>query len=244
MKQIFLIFVACLTLPIAARAQIENPLCPKISVVGPASVIMAERGEPMTFRATVENLPENLKIEYLWTITAGKIISGQGTPVIEVEVKDLGNENVTANLEIKGLLENCAKTALETGPVSRIIDNCLGGYGKVSRFTESVYLDNEIIQLHRNPNLSIVFHLKFKGKPTSKQIDLRIARIVRQFAFRKALKNLDRTAFVIVDDEDSEYTTICYLQVGSETDYCDECKVIKGANLILSKFLKSKKAKK
>lgn len=108
---------------------------------------------------------------------------------------------------------------------------------------ESVRLDSEIIQLRRDPNLSIVFRLRFKGKPTSKQIDSRIARIVRQFAFRKALNNLERIAFVILEDKDVEHTSICYFPKGKAETYCDDCKVIKGTDFNLSRLRKSKKPK-
>jgi hypothetical protein len=245
MKRIFSVFIVCLIFQIgvsAQQSQTGNSPCPKISVtVSPEVINVLPAGDPLVYTASLENLPENSKIEYHWEVSAGRIVSGQGTPVIEVDVKDL-NQNVTATVEIKGLPENCPNTVSETPAIAAgIVDNCLGGYGKVSRFAELVHLDNETIQLRQNPNLSIVFRLKFKGKPTSKQIDLRIARTVRQFAFRKALHNLDRVAFVIVEDKDEEYTTICYFPKGKEETYCDDCKIIKGAELDLSKFSKSKK---
>lgn len=207
----------------------ENSFCPKISVIG-GGLVEADSDKPMVFNAEVENLPKDVRIEYLWTVTAGEIISGQGTPTIEVDVSKLGNTSVTAAVQIKGLPGNCPNKFSETGSVSRIVDSCLDGYGKISSKSELGYLDNEIIRLRRDADLSTVFKLKFKGKATQKEIDKRISLIVNHFEFRKSLVELARVTFIILEN-DWEYTTICHYPLKNELIYGDEDKIIKGADV-------------
>jgi len=85
--------------------------CPSISVSGPSTVI--EAGSIAVFTANVQGGPESPI--YKWKVSGGKIVSGQGTPSIEVKTKheNIARE-VTASLEIKGrelLLHDCTRVA-------------------------------------------------------------------------------------------------------------------------------------
>jgi hypothetical protein len=134
MKLIFLTLIACLVLRLVALGQNENSACPKISVVGPTSIIPSHALEPMFFTVSIEGKPENLKIEYAWIVSAGKILEGQGSKTIKVDVTGLVNQNVEARVEIKGLPEKCANTASETGVVARTIYDPL--YTLMGRYHE------------------------------------------------------------------------------------------------------------
>lgn len=215
--------------PVVSKSTGDNSFCPKISVVGGGQV-EADSGQPMVFKAEVENLPKDITLQYFWTLTAGEIISGQGTPTIKVDVGKLNNQSVTAAVEIKGLPGNCPNKFSETGSVSRIVDSCLDGYGKISWKSELGYLDSEIIRLRRDADLSTVFKLKFIGKATQKEIDKRISRIANHFEFRKSLVELVRVTFIIIEN-DWEYTTICHYPLKNELIYGDEDKIIKGADV-------------
>ena len=242
MKRVFLILTVFLLFQISAFAQTENLPCPKISVAGPSGVIDAESDSPATYTASVEN-SENLQIEYLWETTAGRIIAGQGTHTIELDVRDTGNLNITVTVEIKGLPETCPNTDSETQVVSkREPHNCLP-YGNVPKSGEFLKLDQLTIRLRQNPDISSVLRLYFKKNPTQKQINSRISRITKHFAFRKAAVLLDRVTFVIIENDD-EYMRICYFPKDKEETYCDDCKIIKGADVDLSKLTKSKKPRK
>jgi hypothetical protein len=71
----------------------------------------------MTFTANVSGGPS---VTYNWTVSAGTIESGQGTPsiVVRTAIGDAGS-NVTATVEIGGLDPacNCPRSASESGPV-------------------------------------------------------------------------------------------------------------------------------
>ena len=93
--------------------------CPTVSISGPSSVVTP--GETMTFTANVSGgTAEN--ITYSWTVSAGTIESGQGTPSITVSTTGLQSTNITATLEISGtgLCAECPRTMSETGSVGTV----------------------------------------------------------------------------------------------------------------------------
>lgn len=243
MRRIFLIFIACLMFQIGVLGQAESPPCPKLSVTGSSSVIYADSGDTITFSVSVDNLPENLKIEYLWEVSAGKIASGQRTPVIKVDIKDLGNTNVTATVEIKGLPKNCPNAFSETQAISKGEPLCLNTYKKVSQQDGFSEMEQVMIFLQQAPDVSVVFYLSFNGKPTQKQINYRILQMLKPFALRKRLGELNRITFIIGDDKE-EYTRICYFSEELEKLNLSGSNIIKGVNINLRKLSKSKKPKK
>lgn len=92
--------------------------CPNLSVTGPAGVTTP--GETMTFTANLSGGDQN-NITYNWSVSAGTIESGQGTPSITVRTsEDLAGGNVTATVNIGGTDPNCPcqTTASEVGAVA------------------------------------------------------------------------------------------------------------------------------
>jgi len=116
MKQIFLILIVFFMFQVSASAQTEDSPCPKLSVAGPTS---PDSESPWIYTALVENESDYPEIKYLWDTTAGKIISGQGTRTIELDVRDTGGLSITVTVEIKGLPKNCPNTFSETLSVSK-----------------------------------------------------------------------------------------------------------------------------
>lgn len=244
MRRIFLTLIAFLAFQIAAFGQTENSPCPKISIQAPNNVIRSESGDPMVFTALVDDKREEEKFEYIWTVSAGKIVGGQGTPIVELDVKNLETQNITASVEVKGLPQNCAKTASDTGVVmKREPHNCLDTYGKVSWEDEAFEMDQVMFQFWQNSDVSVVFHLNFSKKPTQKQINTRILRMLKFFSYRKRLGELDRVTFVI-GEETEEYTRICYYLKGQEKIDFNGGNVIKGVDVDVSSLIKAKKPKK
>ena len=84
------------------------PPCPIVSVSCPASV---ESKESIAFEATVSGGDREMIPTYEWSLTKGKIISGQGTRKITVDVSGLSSESVTATVSVGGAHPLCATTA-------------------------------------------------------------------------------------------------------------------------------------
>lgn len=85
-------------------------VCPTLSVSGVKS--FDSRTEYPTFTAKVEGGSESGVIKYAWKVSAGKIIEGQGTPVIKVDTE--GAKEITATVEIGGVCEECPREATFT----------------------------------------------------------------------------------------------------------------------------------
>lgn len=106
---------------------------------GPAGLIY--RGDPAIFALNPDLNFKDLKFH--WTVSSGTIVSGQGTPVIEVD-SDLNSsvESIIATVEVSGLPEGCKNLASEVAGIKFPGDPVvIEEYGKVSPAIERERLD-------------------------------------------------------------------------------------------------------
>lgn len=99
--------LASLLLCGTARSQQPTPTangCPTITIDCPSN--LPRPGELQTFTATVTGA--TTKLDYVWTVSAGTIRSGQGTPTIQVE--QAGYEGLTGTLTVIGLPASCTNS--------------------------------------------------------------------------------------------------------------------------------------
>jgi len=110
MKNTLTVIFSLLALAFTTAAQTNSDLsCPKLDVSGGGIALV---GETAWFTANVDTNGENLNLEYVWTVDGdGKIVSGQGTNTIGVEL--LSEGNITATVEVKGFPESCQNTSSE-----------------------------------------------------------------------------------------------------------------------------------
>jgi hypothetical protein len=78
--------------------------CASVSVSCPDEV---EEKQSITFAANVSGGEPTVEPTYQWTVSAGTIISGQGTPTIVVETTGLAGQQVTASLVLGGYPPEC-----------------------------------------------------------------------------------------------------------------------------------------
>ncbi|MBX3566009.1 MAG: hypothetical protein KF730_15695 [Sphingomonas sp.] len=72
----------------------------------------AQPGGRITYTGMVDGGDPDASATFNWTISAGTIVSGQGTPAIEVEAEP--NEFVTATLDVGGYDRSCATSQSAT----------------------------------------------------------------------------------------------------------------------------------
>jgi hypothetical protein len=164
--------------------------CPTLSVNGPAGVTLP--GDAMTFTASaVGGSQQNLT--YNWTVSAGTIESGQGTPSITVRTdKSMANTNVTATVTIGGLDPECKCDTEESasGPVSVISPVLVDEFGKLSNDDIRSRLDTFFADLSNNPG-----HQGYIiNYGTDREIAAREKLIQNHIAFR----NFDRSRITLV----------------------------------------------
>ncbi len=142
------------TITIVACPDCEAPAipctCPTLTVSGPSGI--TRPGDSMTFTANVSG-GEN--ITYNWTVTAGTIESGQGTPSITVRTSpDMAGTNVTATVNIGGTDPacRCDTDASETAGIDTLPRNIdVDEFGAVANDDLKARIDNFYVQLGNNP---------------------------------------------------------------------------------------------
>ncbi len=124
--------------------------CPTVTVTGPSG--LTNPGETMTFTANGGN-PETT---YNWSVSAGTIESGQGTPSITVSTTpDMAGSNVTATVNLAGAAEgcNCQKDASETAGIQpKLIPVQTDEFGTLANDEVRARLDSFFVELQNNPN--------------------------------------------------------------------------------------------
>jgi hypothetical protein len=125
------------------------PPCPTVSVSCPSEGV--DVGQPITFTASVQGGPAS--VTYNWSVSAGTITSGQGTPSITVDTAGLGGQSVTATLSLGGVDPACNSTASCTTPVKPPPPQPtqFDEYGNIRFNDEKARLDNYAIQLQNQP---------------------------------------------------------------------------------------------
>ena len=115
--------------------------CPKLEVHATTPVPVKE-GRPVKFTATLNGGDAKVTPIYIWTTTAGSIVSGQATGTIEVDSSGAGSEkSITASILIGGFPGECtadAYTTIQVIPPARKIDE----YGTIKEEEETAKLDS------------------------------------------------------------------------------------------------------
>lgn len=86
----------------------DPPPCPVVLVTCPSSL---ESKRSVTFEATVSGGYTEKTPTYEWSSSAGKIISGQATPKVTVDVSGLSQDWITATVSVGGFNPSCATVA-------------------------------------------------------------------------------------------------------------------------------------
>jgi hypothetical protein len=165
--------------------------CPTLSVSGPAGT--TPPGETMTFTATAAG--GTTDVTYNWSVSAGTIESGQGTPSIVVRTtSEMAGSSVTATVDIGGLPANCncPTQASETGGIDRKPEPILvDEFGKMPNDDIRGRLDTFFAELSNNPtNQGYIINY---GTPA--QVAARERLITNHINFRK----FDRSRITLVN---------------------------------------------
>jgi hypothetical protein len=193
--------VAFTTTKVVVRPCPPPPVvCPNVSIYCPDSVTL---GAPVTFTANLSGGTPGITPIYNWTVSAGTIISGQGTPSIQVDTTGLGGQSITANLAVEGYSLNCPATC--TVQVPRKISSTMVDYYPPIRLNdEKARLDNFAIQLQNDPNAKgyVIVYGGAKAKPAEKQ-----GRIKRAYDYLVNTRGLSADRIVTMEGGTRDVTT-------------------------------------
>lgn len=166
--------------------QAETPAkCLSISVIGPAGI--TRPGESLTF-STHPTFRDDEGLSFHWTVSAGTIIKGLGTQVIEVQsTREMNNTSVTATLNVSGFPKNCPRSASETAAVSSGFHPALvDEFGRLSAGEIRGRLDLFLAEVSANKDQVGVIVLSQPKNSPKRRLEQRL-RIIKNhiFIFRK-----------------------------------------------------------
>jgi hypothetical protein len=101
--------------PIPHFDEKEAITCPEIRVAG--EPFQFNKNEILKFSASTEGGESVNKTDYEWSISAGKIVEGQGTNQIRVDSTATDAKRITASVQIKGFAPECGNQAFATTEV-------------------------------------------------------------------------------------------------------------------------------
>jgi hypothetical protein len=141
--------------------------CPTVTVSCPDA---ASENAPTTFTATISGGSPGMTPSYNWTVSAGRIISGQGTTSITVDTAGLAGQTIRANLEVGGYGMRCPASCATSIPIMnkpRKFDE----YYDIARNDEKARLDNYAIQLQSEPGSQayIIVYPSRRARPNDAQ---------------------------------------------------------------------------
>jgi len=149
------------------------PVCPTVNISCPEA---GTENAPVTFTANVSGGTGGITPLYNWNVSAGHIISGQGTPSITVDTKGLAGQTVRASLDVGGFGMPCPASCAVSIPINpqpRKFDE----YYDIARNDEKARLDNYAIQLQAEPGTDGYVIVYPSRKANSTQAQERAQRI-------------------------------------------------------------------
>ncbi|MCP9493409.1 MAG: hypothetical protein MSG64_03030 [Pyrinomonadaceae bacterium MAG19_C2-C3] len=124
--------------------------CPTVTL---SCVDSVNVGSPATLTANISGGDQNVTPTFNWTVTAGTITSGQGTPSITVDTTGLGGQSFTATATVGGYdptcqnAQSCTVQVIGAPETARLFDT----YGDVLDDDAKPRLDNLAIELQNSP---------------------------------------------------------------------------------------------
>jgi hypothetical protein len=140
-----------------------RPTCPNVEIICPTNIVI---DQPLTFSSNVGATPGVTPI-YNWSVSAGSIIEGQGTPTIKVDTTGLAGQTIKATLSMGGYTLDCSASCAVSIPVPEAKCRKFDEFPDISRNDEKARLDNYGVELQNDPTSTayVVVHPGRSGKP-------------------------------------------------------------------------------
>jgi hypothetical protein len=127
--------------------------CPEVSVGG--STYVPEPSGPLRFKAHVNARDGSAVPTFSWSVSAGRIVGGQGTDAIEVELPPGASDDVVAKVELHGYSLECpvASSAAYAKTTVGVSNFKFDEFGDIRSGDTKARLDNFAIHLQEDPTL-------------------------------------------------------------------------------------------
>jgi hypothetical protein len=228
MRYIVLLSILTLTGGIGIAAQDVKIPCPSIKVVGPPGVTRLE--EKMAFTAEIGNFNDRDILRYEWTISSGRIESGQGTSSIVIPTsREMNLSNITATVKISGLGTGCPDAASETAGVAmEWYPTKFDEFEKRTKDELKARFDNFYIAIQEDPAIEGLIAVELSKKDTARIKSAYLRALYDAILWLK--KDLSRVTFLISEADAETRTVLWPAREGFDIDLYGnrDSKMIKG----------------
>lgn len=150
------------------------PVCPNVYITCPDRV---ELNQAMTFTSSLTGGSGHVTPHYNWTVSAGRIIEGQGTGTIKVDTTGLAGQTLSATLSMAGYPLDCSATCSISFPVPLTCKK-FDEFGQLASNDEKARLDNYAIEVQNDPS-STAYVVVYPGqRGRTGQVQTQRSRIV------------------------------------------------------------------
>lgn len=150
------------------------PVCPNIQITCPDRVAL---DQPVTFTSSLTGGSGNVTPNYIWTVSAGRIIEGQGTGSIKVDTTGLAGQTLSATLAMNGYSLDCSASCSVSFPVP-IVGRKFDEFRELARNDEKARLDNYAIDLQNDPSSTAYVIIYPRKGSQSGQVETQKKRVV------------------------------------------------------------------
>jgi hypothetical protein len=150
-------------------------VCPNVFIVCPDRVAV---DEPITFSANMSGGSGDVTATYNWTISAGKIIEGQGTSAIKVDTRGLAGQTIKATFSVAGYPKDCSAICLVRIPLPKTTCKKFDEFPDIQRNDEKARLDNFAVELQNDPASTAYVYVYPAKKGPAGTAQSRTSRIV------------------------------------------------------------------
>lgn len=184
--------------------QSSGPVCPVVSILGPASII--NPGEPMTFTASFKG-EKPVGISHMWKLDGGGEILGSRNELVLTVRSPRESYNITATVEFTGFPDGCPYSFSEIAGIAVCKLAVLADeYNRISPNEEMARLDALAVQLSDRPDDSGLLIFYYPKSVSLNSIKKRNNGILRRIVKKQGISE-SRIRFLYVDAE-SEQTRI------------------------------------
>lgn len=175
--------------------------CPSINVY--ADALQFDKTKSINFSVSDYYLDKIENLKFLWKVSAGKIIEGQGQEKIKVDLTDTNVKRITAFVEVDGLPYPCEKVGFSTIEVGKkpylVVE--------AERYNSSelsAMIDGFMMQIYDDPTLKGYIIIYAGRNGGTKEMVRAIVSVRRMFAFRR----YDLSRVTILRGGFREYNTV------------------------------------
>lgn len=204
MKRIFFTTILLLVFCFSVYSQTDNYACPANFALFPQGIVSIENPVKIAVNS-VENADKS-NLKYEWTISAGKIVKGQGTSEIEVIAnQEEAGLNITVVVKIIGLQNECSISEIFGSEQPMACGLAVDNFGKLEPNDFKLRLDVFLAEVITNKDDKGLIIVEFYKSDSVKNKKAYLKLIKNHIKFRKA--EISRFLIAIAENEIEQQTT-------------------------------------